>query len=66
MNLEKNESNTQKIEKIRQKNIEENRKNNIALKQQLKNISSQIEEIFAQEEKKIIINFKIVWKNQIK
>ena len=51
MNLEKNESNTQKIEKIRQKNIEENRKNNIALKQQLKNISSQIEEIFAQEEK---------------
>ena len=38
------------MEKIKQKNIEENKKNNIALKQQLKIISSQIEEIFSQEE----------------
>ena len=41
-----------KIEKIRQQNNEENKKNNIALKKQLKEISAQIEDIFAQQEQK--------------
>ena len=51
-NGEMENNNTEKIEKIKQKNCEENRRNNTVLKQQLKNISTQIEEIFAQQENK--------------
>ena len=46
------EESTNQIDILKKKNIEENRKNNIALKQQLREISSQIEEIFAQQENK--------------
>ena len=38
------------MEELKKKNFEENKRNNIALKQQLKAISNQIEEIFEQEE----------------
>ena len=51
-NDENENNNTEKIEKLKQKNNEENRKNNTALKQQLRDISAQIEEIFAQQDSK--------------
>ena len=46
------EESPNQIDKLKKRNMEENRKNNIALKQQLREISSQIEEIFAQQENK--------------
>ena len=51
-NNKPNKPKENRIEKIRKENNEENRKNNIALKKQLKEISSQIEEIFSQQEMK--------------
>lgn len=47
-----NKENEKKISLMRQQNKEENKKNNIALKKQLKEISAQIEDIFSQQEQK--------------
>jgi hypothetical protein len=40
------------MEELKKRNIEENKRNNVALKKQLREISNQIEELFAQEESK--------------
>ena len=45
------ENNSKTIDKLRQKNSDENRKINIILKKQLKEISTQIEELFIEQEK---------------
>ena len=47
-----NKDKENKIIAIKQQNNEENKKNNIALKKQLKEISAQIEDIFYQQEQK--------------
>ena len=50
---------SQKMDQIRQKNIAENKKNNTILKSQLKEISSQIEQVlYLQESKKNEINLE--------